>query len=92
MLFTALPKGDTKPPARALLHRFRSFAEAIAAPLEELRRVDGLGEAGAAALKIVHAAALRLARSEVMERPVLNNWERLVDYLSARLRRATGLA
>ena len=87
VLFLALPRRDTKPIARALLARFGSFAGALAAPLNELRTIEGLGEAGAAALRTVQAAALRLARAEVMDRPVLNNWERLLDYLSAVLAR-----
>ena len=87
VLFLALPRRDTKPIARALLARFGSFANAIAAPLHELREVEGLGEAGAAALRTVQAAALRLARAEVMDRPVLNNWDRLLSYLTAALTR-----
>nr|WP_244459936.1 DNA repair protein RadC [Roseomonas fluvialis] len=87
VLFLALPRRDTKPIARALLARFGSFANAIAAPLHELREVEGLGEAGAAALRTVQAAALRLVRAEVMDRPVLNNWDRLLEYLTAALTR-----
>jgi DNA repair protein RadC len=82
VLFLALSRRDTKPIARLLLNRFRSFADAIAAPIAELRRIDGLGDAGAAALKTVHAAALRLARAEIMDQPVLGNWDRLMDYLN----------
>ncbi len=87
VLFLALPRRDTKPIARALLARFGSFANAIAAPLQELRDIEGLGEAGAAALRTVQAAALRLARAEIIDRPVLNNWDRLLSYLTAALTR-----
>ncbi len=83
VLFLALPRRDTKPIAKALMEKFGSFANAIAAPLNDLRAVEGVGEAGAAALKTVQAAALRLARAEVMERPVLSNWDRLMTYLNA---------
>src|ERR1700692_2303620 len=65
----------------------RTPAAAIAAPLNDLRGVEGMGEAGTAALKTVQAAALRLSRAEVINRPVLNNWERLMDYLNAVLAR-----
>ena len=87
VLFLALPRRDTKPIARALLARFGSFANAIAAPLPELRSVDGMGEAGAAALKTVQAAALRLMRSEMQNRPVLSNWDALMGYLNAQVAR-----
>ena len=87
VLFLALPRRDTKPLARALLSRFGSFANAIAAPLPELRNVDGVGQAGAAALKTVQAAALRLIRPDIKGAPVLSNWAHLMDYLNAQLSR-----
>lgn len=87
VLFLALPRRDTKPIARELLTRFGSFAAAISAPLPDLRRVPGLGEAGAAALKTIQAAALRLMRAEVQSRPVLSDWQRVLDYLAAALSR-----
>ena len=83
VLFLALPRRDTKPIARALLSRFGSFAGSIAAPATDLRGIDGLGDAGIAALKTVQAAALRLVRAEVRDRPVLTHWSALLDYLSA---------
>lgn len=87
VLFLALPRRDTKSIAKHLLARFGSFAGAIAAPVQELLSVEGLGEAGAAALKTVQAAAVRLARAEVMQRPVLANWDGLIAYLTAALAR-----
>jgi DNA repair protein RadC len=87
VLFLALPRRDTKPIARDLLRRFGSFAKAIAAPLQELRQVEQLGEAGAAALKTVQAAALRLVRAEVAGKDLLDSWDRLLDYLTASLAR-----
>jgi DNA repair protein RadC len=83
VLFLAILRRDTKPIAYRLIQRFGSFSNAIAAPKRELLTVDGMGESGAAALKIVHAAALRLARAEVVGQPVLNHWDALMDYLNA---------
>jgi DNA repair protein RadC len=87
VLFLALPRRDTKPLARQLLTQFGSFAGVIAAPPPELATIEGLGEAAVAALKLVQAAALRLARPEVIDRPVLTNWDRLMEYLTASLAR-----
>ena len=87
VLYLALPRRDTKPIARALLARFGSFAGAVAAPLTELRGVEGLGEAGAAALKLVQGAALRLSRAEVLNQPVLDRWDTLMGHLNAVLAR-----
>ncbi len=87
VLFIALPRVDTKPLAKALIARFGSYSAVIAAPPEELVQVKGIGESAVATLKVVQLAAQRLARAEVLERPVLNNWDRLMDYLHAVLAR-----
>jgi len=87
VLFLALPRRDTKPIARALLDRFGSFADALSAPTQELRQIEGLGEAGVAALRTVQAAALRLVEAPLKGQAILNNWDRLMDYLNARLAR-----
>jgi len=63
VLFLALPRRDTKPIARALLTRFGSFAGTVSAPVAALRTIEGLGDAGAAAIKTIQAAALRLVRA-----------------------------
>src|SRR6185437_16959757 len=68
-LFAALPRRDTKPLAKALLARFGSFAEVIAAPRQRLKEVRGVGESVVAQLKIIEAAAHRLARTAVSGRP-----------------------
>ena len=52
------------------------------APEELLREVRGLGEAAITELKLVRAAALRLVRGEVLERPVLS-WAQVLDYCRA---------
>lgn len=87
LLFLALPRQDTKPLARTLLARHGSFAAAIAAPLPDLLAIEGLGPAGAAALKLAQGAALRLLRAEVLNQPVLTNWDGLIAYLGAVLAR-----
>ena len=83
ILFRAAPRRDTKPLAKALLARFGTFAEAVNAPEELLREVPGIGEAAVTELKLVRAAALRLIRGEVLERPVLSSWSQVLDYCRA---------
>lgn len=87
VLFLAIPRRDTKQLARFLIARFGSFAAVISASVPDLLAMEGLGEAGVAALKIVQAGSQRLARAEVLYRPVLSNWERLMEYLQAVLAR-----
>jgi DNA repair protein RadC len=87
LLFFAMPKGDTKPLAKALINRFGSFANVLAARQEELMATRGLGPHSVAAIKLVQASALRMARAEVLDRPVLNRWDSLIDYLTMAMAR-----
>jgi len=83
LLFTARPRGDVKPLAKRLLRRFGSFAEVISAPPDALRRVDGMGEASIAAVKLAKAAAARLLGEPLMQRPVMASWRQVIDYCRA---------
>ena len=83
ILFRAMPLRDTKPLAKAILTRFGTFAEAVNAPEDLLLEVEGLGEAAVTEMKLVRAAALRLMRGEVFDRPVLSSWQGVLDYCRA---------
>jgi DNA repair protein RadC len=89
-LFAALPRKDTKPLAKTLLARFGSFAEVIAAPRARLLEIPGVGDAVVNQLKIVEAAAARLAQTRVIGRPALSSWTALLDYCMAAMARAPG--
>jgi DNA repair protein RadC len=80
VLFRAIPQRDVKPLAKDLLTRFGSFAEVISAPKERLAEIGGLSDAAVTELKIVEAAAHRLARGEVKRREVLSSWSSVLDY------------
>lgn len=80
ILFRAMPRRDVKPLAKALIARFGSFAETVSARPERLREVDGLGEAAIVELKIVEAAATRLAKSAIEKRLTLSSFSAVVDY------------
>lgn len=83
LLALAIPRRDTKPLAKALLREFGGIGGVLTADGAALARIDGMGETSVAAVKIAHAAATRLLRSDVAARPVLANWQALLDYLRA---------
>jgi DNA repair protein RadC len=83
LLALAIPRRDTKPLAKALLQEFGGIGGLLTADAEAIARFPGMGETSAAALKAAHAGALRLLRAQVAERPVLANWQALLDYLRA---------
>jgi DNA repair protein RadC len=82
LLFAANPQGDVKPTAKALLAHFGGFGKVMSADPDTLSKA-GLGLAGIAAVKSVREAALRLMRLELQERPVVNSWDKLIDYCNA---------
>lgn len=82
-LFRAIPRRDVKPLARELLEKFNDYNGVITAPTERLREVSGVGDAVICELKIVEAAAQRLARSRVIRRHVVSSWDALIDYCHA---------
>lgn len=80
VLFRAIPRQDVKPLARRLIETFGDFNRVLAATPARLQDVDGVGPAVVTELKIVEAAAQRMARARVMHRPVLSGWQALLDY------------
>ena len=85
LLFRAIPQRDVKPLAKQMIEKFGSFAEVIAAPEMRLKEVKGLGDAAITELKVVQAAASRLARGQVKARAVLSSWSSVLDYCRAEM-------
>ncbi len=84
LLFAHDARRDVKPLAKALLDHFGGFAAVLTAAPEALRKA-GLRDPAIAILKAVREAALRLARSELQQRPVIGSWDRLIDYCTAHI-------
>jgi DNA repair protein RadC len=84
LLFAANPQGDVKPAAKSLLAHFGGFGKVMSADPEALSEA-GLGLAGIAAIKSVREAAMRLIRLELQEQPVVNSWDKLIDYCNAQV-------
>ncbi len=80
VLFRAIARRDVKPLAKALLARFGSFSEVVAARPERLREIDGLGEAAICEIKLMEAAARRFARATLEKRPTLSSFKDVIDY------------
>ena len=83
LLFAAMPRRDVKPIAKALLKRFGSFAGVLNADVRSLTEINGMGETAAISLIAVREAAVRLLQSDILEQPVLGNWQSLMDYVRA---------
>src|ERR1700716_2804322 len=79
-LFPALPRRDTKPLAKTLLKKFGSFAEVLYAPEARLREVKGIGDASITQIKLIAAAAHRIAKGEIKRSIALSSWNDVIDY------------
>ena len=80
LLFTAIPRRDVKPLAKALLAAFGSVWGVVSAPPARLRREFDFSDTIIAAITIVGAAALQAKRDMVTDKPVLSSWQSLLDY------------
>jgi DNA repair protein RadC len=80
VLFRAIPRRDVKPLAKALIARFGSFAEAIAARPERLAEIEGMSAASINEFKILEAGAKRFAKGAAKKRLPMGSWSEVVDY------------
>ncbi|MAB00403.1 MAG: hypothetical protein CMN87_07400 [Stappia sp.] len=83
LLFAPIKRADTKPIAKALIARFGSFAEVLAAPPARLKEVRGVGDRVVDELKLARAVAERFLRAPLRERKVLSSWSSVIDYVRA---------
>ena len=79
LLFSALPRRDVKPLAKALLAEFGSLSATVAAEPAQLAKIADVGDAVVAILKVVDATSQRSLRDAVIDRPLLS-WQALLDY------------
>lgn len=80
ILFRAIPRKDVKPLARDLIDHFGDFNRVLSAPLNQLLKHAGVGDAAALEIKVVEAAAHRLSKAKIMQRPLVSSWDALLDY------------
>ncbi|MCC7276398.1 MAG: DNA repair protein RadC, partial [Alphaproteobacteria bacterium] len=83
ILFLAIPRRDVKPIAKRLVARFGGLHGVLAAEAPQLMTVKGVGDSTAAAIKTIHAAALRFGREAIIDRPVMGSWQKVLDYCRA---------
>ena len=80
LLFTAIPRKDVKPIAKSLIAHFGTLHKMLSANTDDLCTVDGISINTAIFLKSVHALHNRAMKGDLMQKPALNNWDRLLAY------------
>lgn len=81
LLYYALPRRDTNAIAHALIDRYGSLSAALSAPVEDLQKVEGIGESAAILLNLVAPLYRKAVLSEA--ETVLSTPERVGQYLIA---------
>ena len=84
LLFYGIERIDTKPIAKKLLERFGTLGDVFAADAELLKEFD-IDQRTLVLLRALRESAARLARREVVDRPVITSWQKLIDYCHAAL-------
>ncbi len=84
-LCLAIPRRDVKPIAKKLIARFGSLGGVLAAPVERLCEVEGIGKQAAQAIKLAQALRLRGLKEALARRTAIGSWDALLDYCRAHL-------
>ena len=80
LLFRTIPRRDVKPLARRLIDHFGDLGRILAATPAQLADIHEVGPAVVQDLKIIEAAAHRMARARILKRHVVSDWQALLDY------------
>ena len=81
LLFSALPRRDTKKVAKELLARFGTFSAVLGAPRARLKEISGIGDVAVDTLHAVHAATIRTNREDIKDRPLLDSWSKVIAHV-----------
>lgn len=68
-----------------MLQQFGSFNAVISASPDDLQDIRGVGKAVINELKIVQAAAHKMAQTQVLHKDVLSSWDQLVFYCRSKM-------
>lgn len=86
LLCAFIPRMDVKPIAKDLIARFGNVSGALAAPVERLAEINGVGPAAAAYLRATHLLLQRAAVDQIAAKPVVSSWDALLNYVRNSLR------
>ena len=81
LLFYCIPQKDTNPLAHALLDRFGSLSQVLEAPVEELRKVPGVGAHTAIFLHLITEAGRFYLVNRSSQESILPSLESCAEYM-----------
>lgn len=81
LLFYCVPRSDTNPLAHRLLDHFGSLSQVLDAPVEELEKVEGVGENISTFLSLITAAGRYYSVNHVAQNKIVSSVDECGDYL-----------
>ena len=81
LLYFAIARQDVNPLAHKLLDHFGSFHLVLQAPVEELKRVEGIGENAAVLINLVLSLCRKCEISRIKSIKVINSTEKAGNFL-----------
>ena len=81
LLYYAIPRRDTNPIAHALMERYDSLSGVLNAPVEDLEKVEGIGESAAILLSLVSRLSRKARIADASQETILNERRELVFLL-----------
>lgn len=85
LLFQAIPRADTKPLAKNLLHEYKSLLGVISAPESSLKKVKGVGGSVIHLFKLLHTLMNRSLQESIQGKNALESWQQVLDYCTLTL-------
>ena len=81
LLYYAIPRRDTNPIAHALMERYGSLSAVLNAPVEDLKKVEGIGESAAVLIHMVAQLSRKASLADAARETILNSSQQAGQYL-----------
>ncbi len=80
LLFSCFPRKDVKPIAKDLIKEFGSLQQLFTADFRKLNNSKIINESTLTTIKAVYETSLRILKSDMEEKTILQSWKAVLDY------------
>lgn len=85
IIATAAPQADSHVLAIRLLEHFGDVTTALCAEIHSLKTIEGIDDAILQAFGIMRLMVQRMAKTSIMDQPVIQSWAALMDYCQLKI-------
>jgi DNA repair protein RadC len=85
LLTYVIPRRDTKPIAKALLRKHRSFNSVLNQPMDKVEEIQGIGPHASIFLAVIRACVERFLEEKVQRRKVISSSQEVMQFALAQL-------